>query len=495
MGRSVSGLIPSTQKRIPNIPSMRSSLSLILFSLLVVAVLSVHHDREEEEEDSLSLSRQVRGAEPGKRKDGGRKKKGGRRTRKGRKQGQKPAKKGGKKRRGSKKPSKGMKASRKSTKQKRPSVRASGRSTVASTCFESAMFYMKIWKDVVGNFEKQRKRMIKQNKTGGNKSGKKGLFAPIAHRLVDIGGGNKSNMSCGGSYGNKGAAQLQNLTKTLFDCEKDVNASCNPANIPQPNFTFINTCKALVDNFTTEATTCLGKTMGSKKTNVSDACTCWTGMVLNMTSATLKNCKASKESSAITAALKNCTSAFGRCRKFEDGAITAISSCTQTTDKMTKKAANLAANNASMTAAKEKMNSLATSRAAPGSRATATSCTEIISKSTIIVKIVSQNPQSTKIAVYAKEIASATVTCTSAEKESMASSVSSMESAITSVSTVLTAIQEQIETLTGSTASTGQLDSALSSTVGSGSGTTAMSTSAPSGRRDRILRHLMNNQL
>jgi len=474
---------------------MRSLLSLILFSLLVVAVLSVHHDREEEEEDSLSLSRQVRGAEPGKRKDGGKKKKGGRRTRKGRKQGQKPAKKGGKKkRRGSNKASKGRKPSRKSTRKNRPSVRASGRSTVASTCFESAMFYMKIWKDVVGNFEKQRKRMIKQNKTGGNKSGKKGLFAPIAHRLVDIGGGNKSNMSCGGSYGNKGAAQLQNLTKTLFDCEKDVNASCNPANIPQPNFTFINMCKALVDNFTTEATSCLGKTMGSKKTNVSDACTCWTSMTLNMTSATLKNCKASKESSAITAALKKCTSAFGKCRKFEDGAITAISSCSQTSDKMTKKAANLAANNASMTAAKEKMNSLATSRAAPGSRAVATTCTEIISKSTIIVKIVSQNPQSTKIAVYAKEISSATVTCTADEKASMASSVSSMESAITSVSTVLTAIQEQIETLTGSTASSSQLDSALSSTVASGSGTTAMSTSAPSGRRDRILRHLMNNQ-
>ena len=67
--------------------------------------------------------------------------------------------------------------------------------------------------------------MTKQNSTGSGKSGKKGLFAPIAHRLVDIGGGNKTNMSCGGEYGNKGAAQLQNLTKTLFDCEIDVNKS------------------------------------------------------------------------------------------------------------------------------------------------------------------------------------------------------------------------------------------------------------------------------
>merc|ERR1712088_371950 len=143
--------------------------------------------------------------------------------------------------------------------------------TLDDTCFESAMHYMKVWKDIVGNFEKQRKRMVKQNKTGGNKSGKKGLFAPAAHRLVDIGGGNKSNMSCGGQYGNAGAAQLQNLTKTLFDCEIDVHKACDPANIPQPNMTFINRCKELVDNFSTEASTCYEKTYGGKKTNSSDA--------------------------------------------------------------------------------------------------------------------------------------------------------------------------------------------------------------------------------
>merc|ERR1712076_103999 len=248
--------------------------------------------------------------------------------------------------------------------QRKPKAR--GTAGLTDACFEQAMHYMKVWKDIVGNFEKQRKRMIKQNKTGGNKSGKKGLFAPIAHRLVDIGGGNKTNMSCGGQYGNSGAAQLQNLTKTLFDCEITVNASCNPANIPQPNMTFINRCKELVDNFTAEATTCYDKTYGGKKTNSSDACYCWTHNKLNGTIDELKTCKANKESAAITAALKNCTSAFGQCRKYEDAASTALSTCASDTGKMTKKAANLAANNASMTAAKEKMSSLASSRSIGG---------------------------------------------------------------------------------------------------------------------------------
>merc|ERR1712079_744658 len=162
---------------------------------------------------------------------------------------------------------------------------------------------------------------------------------------------------------------------------------------------------------------------------------------------------------------------------FEDAASTAIMSCASDSSKLTKKAANLAANNASMTAAKEKMASLASSRYHSGrkSRATATSCSEIITISTTIVKIVEQNPQSTKISTYAKKISQATVTCTAAEKTSMAAQVTSM----------VTAIQEQIETLTGPTASATQLDAAASGET---------STAAP-GRRNRILNNLMKHQL
>merc|ERR1712176_1459383 len=139
----------------------------------------------------------------------------------------------------------------------------------------------------------------------------------------------------------------------------------------------------------------------------------------------------------------------------------------------TKKAANLAANNASMTAAKEKMSSLASSRSGGvgilggNEDRTAASCAEIITISQTIVKITNQNPQSTKITTYAKKISTATVT--------------SMETAIVSVTTVLVTIQEQIQTLTGSTASTSQLDAVNAET----------STAAPAGRRDRIRQQLM----
>merc|ERR1711936_572300 len=224
----------------------------------------------------------------------------------------------GRRRRGNKK------SSRRANK---PSISQRKGRSASDTCFESAIFYMKIWKDVVGNFEKQRKRMIKQNKTGGNKSGKKGLFAPVALRLVDIGGGNKTNMSCGGEYGNKGALQLQNLTKTLFDCEIEVNKSCNTANFPQPNSTLVSLCDSLVTSFINATQSCVGKSYGSSKTNVSDACGCWLGPKLNSTAHSLKSCKTSSSASAITTQLNKCKTAFGVCRKYEDDAVTAIMSC------------------------------------------------------------------------------------------------------------------------------------------------------------------------
>ena len=90
-------------------------------------------------------------------------------------------------------------------------------------------------------------------------AGKKGLFAPIARRLVEIGGGNKSDLSCGGEKDNDGAKQLANLTETLFKCEIEVNTSCNTANFHKPNMTLINKCEDLVDTFKTAATDCLNK--------------------------------------------------------------------------------------------------------------------------------------------------------------------------------------------------------------------------------------------
>merc|ERR1712227_296973 len=473
-------------------------LSLILFGIIVLAAIaSAMDDDDEYSEDELeeyTLERAARDAEPDAGEERKRKKKTNmkkKRTKKGKK-GRKGRRKGnGKGKKRNNKNNKNNKNKRRS--RGRKSGRASSSSSLDDSCYEKSLTYMRIWRDIIANYDKAYSRMTKQNKTGGSKSGKKGVFAPIAFKLIDIGGGNKSNPSCGGSYSSSGAKQLTNLTKTLFDCEINVNKSCNPANFPQPNMTFINLCNILTTTFKTQAGSCLTKAIGfnGTKTNSTDACKCFTDSVLNTTVNALKSCKINNEAKAISKQLSACKSAFSTCRQYEDAAGTAISTCSQTSSKLLTKAANLKTNSDEMTKAKTTMSSLANGTSSGRvRRATAASCAEVITKSATLITYASEFPQSTKIATLAKEISgSSSITCTTSQQSTMSTQVTSMTSAISNVDSALSAVQTQISTLTGSTASTSVLSS------NSGSNSTSSSTAASSGRRERLVRNLMMNKL
>jgi len=444
---------------------------IILCSIFLAVVILAAESNGEKNSEIESRGRVIRapGKERGEKSNGRRKKKvGGGRRRAGRRRSNRRGKgRGGKgNRKSGRRRSKTLKGGRKRSR----NVDLRSTSGLNETCFTQAIFFLKLWKDTVANYKKQKTRMTKQNTQGSGKSGKKGEFAPVALRLVDIGGGNKTNMSCGGTYGNKGAMQLQNLTKTLFDCEIAVNKSCNLANFPKPNTTLITLCDTLVSSFINETGSCIGKSIGSSKTNVSDACGCWLGPKLNKTAQSIKSCKTSSSAKAITTQLNKCKTTFGVCRKYEDDAITAILSCVTSSSAQTAKAATLSVNNATMTAAKAKMSSLASnSTRRIRTRATAVTCAEVITKSKTVISYASSFPSSSKIATIAREISSASVTCTATEKTSLKTQVTSMESAILTVSSALTVIQEQIKTISGSTASSAQL-------------TTSVTTSSPARR-------------
>merc|ERR1712110_1298415 len=324
---------------------------------------------------------------PKKKRKGGKKNRPSKRNKNGKIRG----KGKGKKRGGDKKKNKGKNADKKKRnkngrgrgnrrKNNRNRKRNRLSSTVSAKCYSQTVFIMKIWKDVVSNFKKQNARMKAQNKTGNSKSGKKGLFAPTAFKLIDIGGGNRSNLSCGGTYGSDGAKQLGNLTKTLFDCEVNVNASCNVANFPQPNTTFIEACETGTTSFETQGKACL-----KKVSNVTAACECFTSSSFNTSAEAVKGCDASTFSSAIKKQLNKCKVAFSKCRKYEDDAVDALSACTKTQAQHTQKAAQLKANSDALTAAKTKMAALASgssSRRHKRARQTITSCSAVITKAT-----------------------------------------------------------------------------------------------------------------
>merc|ERR1712192_25211 len=90
--------------------------------------------------------------------------------------------------------------------------------TVNLTCLTTVIQLLKFQKDNVNNFLSRHTRQIKQNALTTKKQGKKGEFAEPAARLIQSGGGNKSNLICGGSTNSTGAKQLLNLTNLLDGC-------------------------------------------------------------------------------------------------------------------------------------------------------------------------------------------------------------------------------------------------------------------------------------
>ena len=404
---------------------------LLLLLGIVAAILaaSIEHDETSLTQEVVAApARVVRSAEPGNkkkkslkkgkgknRKNKGKKqlkkkgKKKGKKAmkKKGKKKGKKPLKKKGKKgkkslkKKGKKKGKKSLKKKGKKGKKNRKNKGKKGKKyrknkgkknrknkgkkknkkrknarSVDGACIETAVTAMKRWRDVVTNFEKQNTRIEKQSGIASKKSDKKGVFAPIALKLIELGGGNKSAPACAGSTDSEGAKQLANLTKTLFECEKEVNTSCNPANFPAPNATQISECKAAVETFKTETKKCLDL---SKSSTADDACSCWTSSNYSSVSEAVKSCKIS-EVSEVAKGLKACTSAFSKCRKFEDDVIDAFSSCSKSVSELKLKAAALSKNKDALTDVKAKIAKATSSSSGRRrfARAAATDCASFI---------------------------------------------------------------------------------------------------------------------
>lgn len=141
-------------------------------------------------------------------------------------------------------------------------------SCLSHDCHDTAKYYLKVYKDKVTNYEKQLKRIQKQNETGSGKSDKAGVFRPVVKRLVEAGGGNISAPACNGNSTAPGALQLVNLTRVLTSCEQSVNLSCHHTNLPQPNKTEVELCAATITDFKARVEVCLEQ-------NATAACTCW----------------------------------------------------------------------------------------------------------------------------------------------------------------------------------------------------------------------------
>merc|ERR1711971_1416407 len=369
---------------------MNSKACLLVFGFLLVFVILACAG-EENNDNSLSeeieSSRVVRDADAGKgkkRKDRRKGKKGkkgkkrnmkkikGGKNKKERRRNKKQVKKSG--RRNNKRPARKNSQFKKKT-------RSQGR-TVDGKCLESAVKSMRKLEKVVANFDKQMIRVEKQAAIAAKKGDKKAVFGPIALKLIDVGGGNESALTCAGSSDSAGAKQLKNLTDTLMLCETEVNKTCK-MDIPKPNATLITACNTSTKAFRKMAEECFSK---SKEDTAMDACTCWTNADLAKLGDSVADCKI-KEVGTVAKGLKACKDAFAKCRKFEDDAVSIISACSKDTTKLKEKAAQLNSSKNAMTEAQAKIKKTTGTRKV---RAVATTCEAFIKLVEELVKVASK---------------------------------------------------------------------------------------------------------
>merc|ERR1739837_23019 len=339
-----------------------------------------------------------------------------------------------------KKTKKGKRKNNKRRNNKRKNNKGTRKSTrtLDGMCIENAVTAMKRWKGVVANFDKQKTRIEKQASIAGKKSGKQSVFGPIALKLVDLGGGNKSALTCSGSATSEGALQLTNLTSTLFDCEVLVNASCT-TDFPMPNMTFVDACVNATDLFKTLATECM--TM-SKEATATEACACWSAPEMTMASEAVKDCKIT-EVSSIDQGLKACKDAFSTCRKFEDEAVSSMA----------------ASSVSDITGSSRKVRGLAR-----GKRAAAADAAAFITLVTTIVTIATDSPSSSMIVTISADIvASASLTFTDDEITSLTAVEETLTAAVELVSDAFEEAQATLEDATGSTLSAAGLSSVAAS--------------------------------
>merc|ERR1719500_1593746 len=334
------------------------------------------------------------------------------------------------------------------------------------TCLTNAMTYLKLMKDNVGNYLRQDKRFRAVNKTGGKKSGKKGLFGPVLQRILEAGGGNKSQLTCAGEANNSGAKTFTNLTATLIKCEDNINMSCNTANFPLPNMTKVDSCVTTMKSFKSLVDGCMNTTTTP---NASSACTCWNKSSFTSLATEIRTCQLSSQSKAMVLQLKYCKANFSACKTAEDDSLKAISACSVSTSGQVAKAAALTANIAGVTAANTTAASLAGTSSGKfhrASRASVTTCAEVITINKLIIKYSNQKQTSDLISTNTAKVTKLTgITCTTTEKTTLTSQITSFIAILVEMASTLTTAQSDIKAATGSTASSATIANATSATA------------------------------
>jgi len=239
-------------------------------------------------------------------------------------------------------------------------VNTKSNATVALTCLKTALQLLKFQKDNVNNFLARHVRQQRQNALSTKKKGKKGEYAEPAARLIQSGGGNKSNLTCGGSTTSEGAKQLLNLTDLLSGCSEKIHEACTPPS--GINQTFMSECYDKSKGYNTTLSECVTKGLSGE-----DPCSCFMEPKLVGAMTNLRPCKGKDEAKLAAKQRTKCLNQMRACNGYVEKAGRLQYTCKYTTDDLKKTLAQITANNATVAAAMAKVKALTGVEASDGS--------------------------------------------------------------------------------------------------------------------------------
>merc|ERR1712209_122695 len=412
--------------------------------------------------------------EPKKKADGAGKNKDKKNKKKARKAAKKVDKKEKKKARKQKK--KEQKKTKKNRKNNNNRVNIGRSSCMNATCIDNAVTYMKQLKLAVKNFGKQYNRISTNAKQSSGKSSKYDEFAPYLIKLRETGGGNASNLTCNGEK-NQGATNLKTLYDNLATCETIINSTCNTG-MPDVNMTFLDACKATMDNFTAKANEAI-------KLTGADACLIWESAGLAEMSTMLKGCSIKSLESEQTAAKKACTGNFSYCRQEEDKVSKIVSACSasNSADKVAAAVAQGVKNQAAATAVSKKVNeTLAARRSASPRTSTNITCANFAVEVTTVSAQVSSAPLLASLATMLTTIVAYTVgECSTDDVTSLGTASTTFLKSAEDITIAIAEKQAALNISTGTTLSLAGLSAITVTTTSGTTGTTGTTTTGTTG--------------
>jgi len=383
---------------------------------------------------------------------------------------------------------------KKSTKKTKFS-RTNRQATVNLTCLRDAVTYTKFLKDNVINFLRRNTRLKRQNNVTNKKAAKKGEFKEPAARLIQAGGGDRTNLSCSGSTTSSGAKKLKSTIDTLDACNAAIDKVCKPPTTSNES-SELKTCGKNAVDFNTTVSKCIKMATEGK-----DACSCFQAPEVAKDQKNLRKCKGTSAAKAAAAQRTKCLKEVQKCKAAATTAGLLQYACLFKSEELLKTLKQLNSNQKAIKAFLEKIKKLTgLSPNLPGAPTNKTlsgrhkearsvevedededvvdspqarvrgkrqevSCSSVVATITTCTTTLTNTPASIKVETSCKSPTYTISTCSTDDNTNIQKALDALLEADTIIIAFMDSIKSELKETTGSTPSPGDLTATAKAAV------------------------------